>query len=67
MQENARALQATVNGGDDAELAALLETALRGDAATAEQLARWKQLGQRFGGASWGGASGSGFGGSSLA
>jgi hypothetical protein len=70
LQENARALQDTLNGegnGADTELAALLETALRGDAPTAEQLTQWKHLGERFGGASWGGASGSGFGGSSSA
>jgi hypothetical protein len=69
LQENAQALQDALNGGDatDTELGALLKTALRGDAPTADQLAQWKQLGKRFGGASWGGASGSGFGGSSPA
>jgi hypothetical protein len=74
LQENAQALRDALNGanggeriGADAELAALLETALRGDAPTAEQLAQWKQLGERFGGASWGGASGTGYGGSSPA
>ncbi|HXA09497.1 MAG TPA: DUF4912 domain-containing protein [Chthoniobacterales bacterium] len=69
LQENAQALEEAVNGGDgtDPELAALLESARRGDAPTAGQLAQWKQLGARFGGASWGGASGGGFGGSSLA
>jgi hypothetical protein len=71
LQKNAQALQDALQGGErngaDAELAALLETARRGDAPTAEQLAQWKQLGERFGGASWSGASGSGFGGSSPA
>ncbi len=69
LQENAQALQETVNGrdGTDPELATLLESARRGDAPTAGQLAQWKQLGARFGGASWGGASRGGFGGSSLA
>jgi hypothetical protein len=69
LQENARALQETARGGEgtDSELAALLESARRGDAPSSEQLAQWKQLGARFGGASWGGASGNGFGGSSLA
>jgi hypothetical protein len=71
LQENAQALEDALKGaarsGVDAELALLLETALRGEAPTAGQLAQWKQLGERFGGASWCGASGRGFGGSSLA
>jgi len=71
LQENAQALEDALNdaarSGADTELAILLETALRGEAPTAGQLAQWKQLGERFGGASWGGASGRGFGGSSLA
>jgi len=74
LQENARTLQEMLKGGNsgegngaEAELAALLETARRGGVPTAEQLAQWKQLGERYGGASWGGASGSGFGGSSPA
>ncbi len=58
-----------MNGADAAELSALVELALRSPApapATAEELARWKELGERYGGSSWSGASHCGFGGSSL-
>lgn len=54
---------------DAGELSELVEVALRSEApttpaATAEELARWKELGERFGGSSWTGASHGGFGGS---
>jgi hypothetical protein len=50
-----------------AELAAILQTMPKGKpqpAATAEMLAQWRRLGERFGGVSRGGASSGGFGGS---
>lgn len=59
-----------MNGADAAELSELVEIALRSPAQatpTAEELARWKELGQRCGGSSWGGASKDDYGGSSLA
>lgn len=81
LQENARGLQTKVapdelngangngtNGADAADLSALVEMALRcaGPAIlTAEEHARWKELGERYGGSSWGGASKGGFGKSS--
>jgi len=72
----AREIVAQLNGASDigmdgamtAELSELVEAALRSTtpgAPTAEELARWKELGQRYGGSSWGGASKSGFGASS--
>lgn len=54
------------NGGPSSDISVLLEAA-RAVRPTAEQLAKWKELGEHFGGASWGGASGRGFGGSSPA
>ncbi|MBA3544044.1 MAG: DUF4912 domain-containing protein [Chthoniobacterales bacterium] len=66
----------TTNGGSRngdhhaAAIAALLEAARQAEtrtAPTAEQIAQWKELGERFGGSSWGGASDNGFGGSSPA
>ena len=64
LQENAR-----INGGEtnDAELSTLLESGRPAETPTAEELARWKELGERYGGSSWSGASKSGFGGSSPA
>ena len=83
LQENARVLQAKMapdelngtngnetNGADAADLSALVEMALRcavPATPTAEELARWKELGERYGGSSWGGASKGGFGESSPA
>ena len=75
MQEDARGLQTKIapdelNGADAADLSALVEMALRCAAPatpTAEELARWKELGERYGGSSWGGASKGGFGESSPA
>lgn len=83
LQENARGLQTKIapgelngangsgtNGADAAELSALVEMALRCAAPaipTAEELARWKELGERYGGSSWSGASKGGFGESSPA
>lgn len=66
----------TTNGGSRsrdhhaAAIAALLESARQAEtrtAPTAEQIAQWKELGERFGGSGWGGASYNGFGGSSPA
>jgi len=57
--------------GANADLSTLVETALDTPspaAPTPDEVARWKDLAQRYGGSSWsGGASHSGFGGSSLA
>jgi hypothetical protein len=50
------------------QLTELIESALRNDAPatpTPEELARWKELGERHGGSSWSGASKDGFGASS--
>lgn len=58
------------NGTHAADLSALVEIALRGEAPaapTADEIARWKNLGERYGGSSWTGASKGGFGGSSAA
>ena len=52
------------NGAPYSDVSALLKAA-RAVPPTADQLAQWKQLGERFGGASGSGASGSGFGGNS--
>lgn len=60
---------ASLRGPNEAlssEVFALLQAA-RTATPTAEDLAKWRKLGEQFGGASWGGASGSGFGGSSPA
>jgi hypothetical protein len=83
LQANARGLKAKIaldelnganangtNGADAADLSALVEMALRCAASaipTAEELARWKEFGERYGGSSWGGASKGGFGESSPA
>jgi hypothetical protein len=57
--------------GANADLSTLVEAALDTPspaAPTRDEVARWKDLAQRYGGSSWsGGASHSGFGGSSLA
>ena len=58
------------NGAQEADLSALVEMALRSAAAavpTEDELARWKEFANRYGGSSWTGASHSGFGGSSPA
>jgi hypothetical protein len=58
------------NGAPAAELAELVEIALRSEAPatpTKEEIARWKELGERYGGSTWAGASRGGFGGSSSA
>jgi hypothetical protein len=83
LQENARGLRTKIapdelngtngngtNGVDAADLSALVEMALLFTAPTtptAEELARWKEFGERYGGSSWGGASKDGFGKSSPA
>ena len=67
LQENARMNGGGTNGAQASELSALLESGLRAEAPTAEELARWKELGERYGGSSWSGASKSGLGGSSPA
>ncbi len=57
------------NDGRAADLSKLVEIALRSEgpaAPTAAEQARWKELGERYGGSSWAGASHGGFGGSSL-
>jgi hypothetical protein len=71
-------IAAKLNGGSGhgtqgalaVELAEVVEIALRSEAPaapTAEDIARWKELGERFGGSSWTGASSGGLGGSSPA
>ncbi|MEO8439401.1 MAG: DUF4912 domain-containing protein [Spartobacteria bacterium] len=54
------------NGDHASDYSSLLESA-KGAAPTADEIARWRQLGENLGGASWGGASHGGFGGSSPA
>jgi hypothetical protein len=54
------------NGATAAEISALLQTPSCAEPA-AEELARWSELGEQFGGSNRDGASGSGFGGSSPA
>lgn len=54
------------NGAPFSDVFALLQAA-RTATPTAEDLAKWRQLGEQFGGSNWGGASGSGLGGSSPA
>ena len=56
--------------GANADLSTLVETALDTPspaAPTPDEVARWKDLAQRYGGSSWSGSSHSGFGGSSPA
>ena len=70
LQANARINGGGTNGAHAAELSELVESALRSEAPaipTAEELARWKDLAERYGGSSWTGASHCGFGGSSPA
>jgi hypothetical protein len=83
LQEDARRLQSKIapgelNGADGdatnranaADLSALVEMALRcapPATPTTEELARWREFGERYGGSSWGGASKGGFGQSSPA
>jgi len=71
--EQARKIATSLNAANGreghGELTELVEIALRNEAPanpTAEEVARWKELGQRYGGSSWSGASHGGFGGSSL-
>ena len=66
-------IAARLNGAKDnhaAEMAELIEIALRSEAPaapTGAEFARWKELVERSGGSSWSGASHGGFGGSSAA
>jgi len=76
--QRAREIAAKLNGGSGdgmqgapaVELAEVVEIALRREAPAApteEDVARWKELGERYGGSSWAGTSWGGLGGSSPA